>query len=352
MGFLPITLPPPDARNADRLGRIMRMTTPIRWGLLATGGIARTFATDLQLLPDCEILAVGSRAQTTADAFAADFGAPRSYGSYAELAADPDVDAVYVSTPAPGHLSATLLAIEHGKAVLCEKPFAMDRAEAQQMVDAARSAGVFLMEAMWTRFMPHVARIREILAAGTLGDLVYLTAEHGQWFAHDPEHRLFAPALGGGALLDLGIYPVSFAHFVFGAPSSISAVSTPAFTGVDGTTSMLLRYPSGAHAVLTTTLAAASANPAVIYGTEARLEIDGTFYVPTSFRVVSRDGEVLETFTSPQEGRGMQYEAAEVNRCLRDGLTESPLLPLDESLEIMGVLDEVRAQIGLDYRAL
>src|SRR3954469_1721769 len=293
MGFLPITLPPPDARNADRLGRIKRMTTPIRWGLLATGGIARTFATDLQLLPDCEILAVGSRAQTTADAFAADFGAPRSYGSYAELAADPDVDVIYVSTPHPGHLSATLLAIEQGKAVLCEKPLAMDRAEAQQMVDAARSAGVFLMEAMWTRFLPHIARIREILAAGALGELIYLTAEHGQWFAHDPAHRLFAPPLGGGALLDLGIYPVSFAHLVLGAPSAIVAVSTPAFTGVDATTSMVLRYPTGAHAVLTTSLAAKSNNPAVIYGTEARLEIDGWFYTPTSLRVVSRTEELL-----------------------------------------------------------
>src|SRR3954451_8890812 len=318
-GFLPITLRLPDARNADRLGRIMRMTTPIRWGLLATGGIARTFATDLQLLPDAEILAVGSRAQGTADAFAADFGAPRSYGSYADLAADPDVDAIYVSTPHPGHLSATLLAVEHGKAVLCEKPFAMDRAEAQQMADAARSAGVFLMEAMWPRFLPHVARIREILAAGTLGDLVYLTAEHGQWFAQDAEHRLFAPSLGGGALLDLGIYPVSFAHFVFGPPADVTAVSTPAFTGVDGTTSMILRYDSGAHAVLTTTLAAASANPAAIYGTAARIEVDGVFYVPTSFRVVSRSGEVLERFESPAAGRGVQYEGAEGNRCPRAG---------------------------------
>ena len=157
---------------------------------------------------------------------------------------------------------------------------------------------------------------------------------------------------GGGALLDLGIYPVSFAHSIFGPPSAITAVSTPAFTGVDATTSMTLQYPSGAHAVLTTTLAAQSNNPAALYGTEARLEIDGWFYVPTSFRVVSRDGEVLETFTSPEVGRGMQYEAAEVNRCLREGLTESPVLPLDETLAIMDVLDEVRRQIGLDYSAL
>ena len=247
------------------------MTTPIRWGLMATGGIARAFAQDLRLLPDCELVAVGSRAQASADAFAADFAAPRAYGSYAELAADPEVDAVYVSPPHPGHAAATILALEHGKAVLCEKPFAMDRGEAQRMVDAARANGAFLMEAMWTRFLPHVARIREILAAGTLGEVVYVTAEHGQWFVEDAAHRLFAPLLGGGALLDLGIYPVSFAHFVLGAPRDVTAVSTPAFTGVDATTSMILRYDSGAHAVLTTSLAAASSNPATIYGTPARI---------------------------------------------------------------------------------
>jgi predicted dehydrogenase len=306
----------------------------------------------VQRLPDAEVLAVGSRAQETADAFAAELDIPRAHGSYAELAADPDVDAIYVSPPHPGHLAATLLALEHGKAVLCEKPFAMDRAEAQRMVDAARANGVFLMEAMWTRFLPHVVRIREILAAGTLGELVYLTAEHGQWFARDAAHRLFAPALGGGALLDLGIYPISFAHMVFGAPQAVAAVSTPAFTGVDATTSVLLRYGSGAHAVLTTTLAAKSANPAVIYGSEARLEIDGVFYTPTSFRVISRDDEVLESYSSPPGGRGMEYEAAEVGRCLREGLTESPILPLDETVEIMGVLDEIREQIGLDYTRL
>jgi predicted dehydrogenase len=328
------------------------MTAPVRWGILATGGIARSFADDLRQLPDAEIVAVGSRSPASAEAFAGAMGVPHAHGSYAELVADPDVDVIYVSTPHPLHREATLLAIEHGKAVLCEKPFAMDRAEAQQMVEAARAAGVFLMEAMWTRFLPHVARIREVLAAGTLGELVYLTAEHGQWFPLDATHRLFAPLLGGGALLDLGIYPVSFAHLVFGEPSDITAVSTPTFTGVDATTSMVLRYPTGAHAVLTTSLGAKSNNPAVIYGSEARLEIDGWFYRPTSFRIVSRNEEVLETFSSQVAGRGMEFEAAEVNRCIRAGLTESPLMPLDETVEIMGVLDEIRAQIGLDYAAL
>lgn len=328
------------------------MTDTVRWGILATGGIARMFAHDLALLPDAELVAVGSRSQDTADAFGDEFGVPRRYGSYRELVADPDIDAIYVSTPHPGHHDAALLAIEAGKAVLLEKPFTMDGAEARAVVEAARARGVLCVEAMWTRFLPHMARIREILAAGTLGRVVYLTAEHGQWFAEDPAFRLFAPSLGGGALLDLGIYPVSFAHMALGAPKTVTAVSGPAFTRVDATTSMIFTYDAGAHAVLTTSLAAASNNPAAIYGTDARLEVDGWFYTPTIVRVIARDGTELERFDGTGPGRGMQFEAAEVNRCLRAGLTESPLLPLDETIAIMDTLDEVRRQIGLDYRAL
>jgi predicted dehydrogenase len=320
---------------------------------MATGGIARTFANDLvSQVPDAELVAVGSRSQESADAFADEFDIPHRHASYADLAADPDVDAIYVSPPHPMHHEATMLALRGGKAVLCEKPFAMDLAESQEMVDLARSSGTLLVEAMWTRFLPTMIRVREILEAGTLGALVYLTAEHGQWFADDPDFRLFAPSLGGGALLDLGIYPISFAHAVFGAPAKITAVSDPAFTGVDKTTSAIFQYDSGAHGVVTTSLAAASSNPAVIYGTEARLELDGVFYTPTSFRVVARDGTVLESYTPPAGGRGMEYEAAEVNRCLREGLTESPLMPLDETLAVMATMDEIRRQINLDYSQL
>ncbi len=329
------------------------MTTPVRWGLLATGGIAHTFARDLRRVPDAALVAVGSRSQASADAFGAEFDIAHRHGSYQALAADPEVEVIYVSPPHPLHREATLLALEGGKAVLCEKPFAVSQGEAQQMVDAARSAGLLLVEAMWTRFLPTMARVRAILSAGTLGEIVYLTAEHGQWFAPDPQFRLFAPALGGGALLDLGIYPVSFASMVMGGPpATVTAVSTPAFTGVDATTSVVFTYGSGAHAVLTTSLAAASNNPAAIYGTEARLELDGWFYEPTSFRVISRDGTVLESYQPPAGGRGMEHQAVEVNRCQRAGLTESPLLPLDETLSIMATMDEIRRQIGLDYSRL
>ena len=324
------------------------MSETTRWGVIGAGGIATDFCDDLQLLPDHEVLAVGSRAAGTADAFASRFGIERVHASYAELAADDSIDAVYVATPHPMHHNAAMLAIEAGKAVLVEKPFTMDAAEARSLVAAARERGTFLMEAMWTRFLPHMAAVRDVLASGRLGDLVLVTAEHGQWFEKDPAFRLFAPELGGGALLDLGIYPVSFASMVLGTPTRVTAVSDPAFTGVDAQTSVILRDDAGRHAVLTTTLSAATTNGAAINGTEARIEIDPTFYRPTSFSIVSRDGE-RERVEIPVEGNGLRFQAAEVGRCLSEGLTESPLLPLDETVSILGTMDEIRAQIGLTY---
>jgi len=324
------------------------MSAVTRWGIIGAGGIATQFCEDLALLADHRVVAVGSRAAGTADEFAARFAITRRHPSYAELAADPDVDAVYIATPHPMHHDAAMLAIEAGKAVLVEKPFTMDAAQARSLVDTARARGTFLMEAMWTRFLPHMAAIRDVLASGRLGEVVLVTAEHGQWFERDPAFRLFAPELGGGALLDLGIYPVSFASMVLGTPTRVSAVSDAAFTGVDATTSMVLRDDAGRHAVLTTTLAALTTNGAAINGTEARIEIDPTFYRPTSFTIVSRDGQ-RERVDTPVEGNGLRFQAAEVARCLREGRTESALLTLEETVSIMATMDEVRRQIGLTY---
>jgi predicted dehydrogenase len=324
--------------------------TPIRWGFIGTGGIATAFATDLALMPDAQLVAVGSRSQSTADEFGARFNVAHRHATYDELVNDATVDVVYVSTPHPGHHDAALSAINAGKAVLVEKPFTMNANEASSLVDAARSRGVFLMEAMWTRWLPHMVRVRELLASRALGDVRVVIADHNQWFARDPGFRLFDPALGGGALLDLGIYPLSFASMVLGAPTRVTAVSDRAFTGVDATTSAILQYDDDAHSVLTTSLEVAGPNRAAIVGTEARIEIDSVFYAPTSFTLIGRDGTVLERFDEPQkEGRGMQHEAAEVMRCMRAGRLESDVLPLDETLAIMGTLDEIRRQIGLVY---
>jgi predicted dehydrogenase len=323
-------------------------TDRVGWGIVGTGGIAAAFASDLALLPDAALAAVGSRTRASADEFADRFDIGHRHPSYEELVTDPDVDVVYVSTPHPFHHDAARLAIDAGKAVLVEKPFTMDAAEARDLVARARDSGVFLMEAMWARFVPHMVRVRELLRNGTLGDVRSLVADHGQWFVKDRTHRLFAPGLGGGALLDLGIYPVSLASMVLGTPSTVTAVSDPAFTGVDATTSVLLQHEGGRHAVLTASLEAAGPNRAAIIGTQARIEIDSIWYAPTPYRVVTRDGAVV-VYDEPHEGIGLRHEAAEVMRCLRDGRLESEVMPLDETLTIMTTMDEIRRQIGLSY---
>jgi len=326
----------------------------LRWGVVGTGGIAAKFVADLGLLPDAEVVAVGSRSVGGAESFGDRFEIDRRHGSYADLVADPDIDAVYIATPHPFHAEHALLAIAAGKPVLVEKPFTMNACEARAVVDAARAAGVFCMEAMWTRFLPHMIRLRELLAEGAIGEVLALSADQGMRFEPDPEHRLFAPELGGGALLDLGIYPFSFASMVLGEPQTVRASATPAFTGVDQTTSAVLTYPGGAHAVLICTSAAATPMRAWIAGSQGRIDIDRPWYQASSFTLTRADGRT-ERFETPDgvvqdvaQGRakGMRFEMA---RCLRAGLLESPMMPLDETVTIIGTLDEVRDQIGLDY---
>ncbi|WP_410637361.1 Gfo/Idh/MocA family protein [Amycolatopsis sp. lyj-346] len=313
---------------------------PLRWGIMGTGGIAGAFAQDLQLTESGVVAAVGSRTVDGAERFAGPLGIPTRHGSYEALANDPDVDVVYVATPHPLHHANARLALEAGKPVLVEKPFTMNAVEARDLVDLARSKGLFLMEAMWTRFLPHIRHIRELLPS--LGDVVTVAADHGQWFAEDPAFRLFAPELGGGAVLDLGIYPVSFASMVLGPPARVAAMATPAFTGVDAQTSMLFGYASGAQAVLTCTLSAVSPTTASIVGTDARIEVDGPFYAPASFTLIPREGE-RRRFEYVDEGRGLRHQADEVALRLAAGETESPLMPPSETVSIMTTMDEVLA---------
>jgi predicted dehydrogenase len=314
----------------------------LRWGILGTGGIARTFANDLALTESGVVSAVGSRSQESADRFGAEFGVEVRHPSYESLVADPNVDVVYVATPHPMHRDNAILALRAGKPVLVEKPFAMNAAEAAEIVNVARENRLFAMEAMWTRFLPHIAVIRDWLSDGLLGEIVTVTADHGQWFAEDPSFRLFAPELGGGALLDLGIYPVSFASMVLGTPDRIASLIEPAFTGVDAQTSMVFAYETGAQAVLTCTLRAKSPTRASIVGTEARVEIDGDFYAPAAITLVPREGESKRVeFT--HEGRGLRHQADEVERRLAAGEIESPLMPLDETISIMQTMDAVLA---------
>lgn len=325
----------------------MTTSSPV-WGILGTGGIAAAMTRDLQL-DGHTVAAVGSRTPDSAARFAAAHGLPRSHGSYEELVADPAVDVVYVATPHPQHAPNALLALAAGKHVLVEKPFTMNQHEAQQIADAARLRGLVALEAMWTRWLPHMDRLHEIIDDGTLGEVRTVVAHHAQRTSPDPAGRMLNPALGGGALLDLGIYPVSFAWDVLGAPSDVLALSTPTATGVDRQTSILLGYDSGAQAALTTVLDAAGDNSATVVGTDARIELDATFFAPTSFRVVDPGGRVIETYEPQLSGRGMQYQARAIERLIAAGGGEDARLPLAQSVAIMGTLDTIRERIGLVY---
>ena len=325
------------------------MTERLRWGILGTGGIARLFTTDLNLT-GFTVAAVGSRTQEAADAFAGEFGIPRAHGSYEALVSDPEVDAIYVSTPHPFHAENALLALEHGKHVLVEKPFTLNAAEARRVVELAAEKGLVVLEAMWTRWLPHMVRVRELIASGALGEVRALIADHDQKLPADPAHRINAPELGGGALLDLGIYPVSFAWDVFGEPSSVHAISSPtASTGVDRQTAIILGFPGGEQAVLHTQLDARGPSTAVIVGTEARIQIDPVWYTPTSFTLVDSTDTVLERFEQEVQGRGMQFQAHELERLVAEGASATDNLPPEQTVGIMGTLDEIRRQIGLRY---
>ncbi len=316
---------------------------PVRWGILGTGGIASTFVTDLQLSDSGVATAVGSRSQRSADRFGHEFRIANRHASYEALVADPNVDVIYVATPHPMHHGNAILALRAGKHVLVEKPFTMNAVEAREITKVARENGRFAMEAMWMRFLPHVGVIRDWLGRGVLGEIITVTADHGQWFVEDPGFRLFAPELCGGALLDLGVYPVSFASMVLGRPDRIVSMSDPAFTGVDAQTSMLLGYDSGAQAVLTCTLRGKSPTRASIVGTDARIEVEGDFYAPTTVTLVPRNGDPTSV-AAVHEGRGLRHQAEEVARRLAAGELESPLMPLDETISIMETMDTVRAQ--------
>lgn len=317
---------------------------PLRWGILGAGGIAQNFATAVPAHSSAQIAAIGSRSLPRAQAFAARFSIDGVHGSYADLVADPQVEAVYIATPHSEHRDHALLALAAGKPVLVEKAFTRNVAEAQEVFDAAARAGLLVMEAMWSRFLPHMAAVRQFLAEGLIGEVITVTAHHGQWLDVAPEHRLKNPDLAGGALLDLGVYPVAFAHDVLGVPHAITAVGHPAETGVDATEAIVLTYPR-ALAALTTTMFAGTRNDAVISGTTGRIELAPTFYGPTTVTVHLMDGKTWSI--EPEVGSGFEYQAAEVARCLHAGALESRLLPWQDTLAVLATMDEVRAQLGV-----
>ena len=324
------------------------MSTEFRWGILASGGIAQAFARDLSYFNHHIVAAVGSRSQESADSFAAEFPGCTAYSSYEALVADPTLDAIYVASPHPYHVSNTVLALNAGKPVLCEKPFTINAAEARQMKAAADANGVALMEAMWARFLPHMHKVREILASGILGDIWAVEADHGQRLSDYANPRHWEPTLGGGALLDLGIYPISFAHMVLGVPDKITSSATFTDKGVDASSTVIFDYKSGAQAILTSNMMVSTPCRATICGTLGKIEIDRTFYNPTSMRVIMHDGTTTE-YPNEYKGHGLRDQALEFERVVRSGAKSSAILTPDESILIMESLDEVRKQIGLIY---
>ncbi len=324
------------------------MTDKIRWGILGTGGIAVKFATGLQALPDAELAAVGSRAQQSADAFADRFGFTRRHASYAALAADPDVDAIYIATPHPMHAGNMLLCLNAGKAVLCEKPLTINAAETQQAIDLARARKLFLMEAMWTRYLPALVEVRRLLAEGAIGAVRMVSADFGFRAEFNPSRRAFAPELGGGALLDVGVYPISLASMILGTPNRIVSMAELGQTGVDEQSAYVLGYPGGQMAVLHTAVRTRTPHDAVIMGTEGFIRIHSPWWVPRAL-TIDKPGQTPQGMAVPFEANGYNYEAAEVHRCLRAGRLESDVMPLDETLAIMQTMDTIRGQWGLKY---
>ncbi len=323
----------------------------LRWGVLGPGGIATSFAESLTGTRQ-RVVAVGSRSVARAEAFAQRFGADTAHGSYADLVEDPQVDIVYVASPHSEHHAHALLALEAGKPVLVEKAFTRNATEARDVLETAAQHGLFVMEAMWSRFLPHIDVVRQAVESGLLGDVQTVLADHGQLLYPDGPRRLADPALAGGALLDLGVYPLSFASLVLGSFERITASGVLTAEDVDAQDGVVATTATGQQAVLSTTMLAKTPTTAAVCGTVARLEIDGDFYGPNVVRLLSRAGELLDTHdpatAGPMHG-GLRHEAVEAARCVAAGETESPLMPHAETLRVMEAMDEVRRQVGVVY---
>lgn len=322
----------------------------IRWGILATGGIATLFTRDL-LAHGHHVVAVGSRSAESARTFAEAHGIARHHGSYEALAADPLVDVVYVATPPSEHEAHALLALAQGKHVLIEKPFTLNEAQAQGVVDEAERRGLVVMEAMWTRFLPHMIWVRERIARGDIGAVTAVHAEHAQRLDVPDTHRLRSPALGGGALLDLGVYPISLLHDIVGEPLHIDSRANMTSTGVDATVATVTSHSGGALGTSLSSMVFRGRNTASIIGSEGRIDIAATWYAPTSVELVDKGGQITDRFAAPVTGRGMHYQALEVEGLIGGANPATMLMPQSQSIAVMRSMDRIRSTIGLRYPA-
>ncbi|RFP29510.1 Gfo/Idh/MocA family protein [Duganella sp. BJB476] len=327
------------------------MTQVIRWGILGTGKIAKAFAIALQDTPGAKLAAVASRSVDSATTFGVEYVAERFHGSYQALADDPEVDVIYIGTPHPMHHENALMCLHGGKGVLVEKSFTMNRRQAEDIINLARQKKLFVMEAMWTRFMPAVVEAKRIVDSGEIGVPANVSADFGFTADVGPEHRLFAPELGGGALLDLGIYPLSMASFFLGPVTGVKAQAEMGATGVDVQTAFTLKHKDGGVSSCACSLRSRTPTELTISGTKGFVRLHDRFHNTETITVTLVDGASRSerTVNLPRSGNGYTHEAQEVGRCIRAGLIESPVMPHEETLSIMGTLDDIRAQIGLKY---
>jgi predicted dehydrogenase len=341
--MLPTTFPEPDLFSPGA------GEPALRWGVIAPGQIAGAFVAAMHRCTAQRVVAVGSRSMDRAEGFAAEHGIDRAYGSYEQLVADPAVDVVYIAAPQSEHLALGLLAIAAGKHALIEKPLATTAADARTLVDAAAAAKLFLMEAMWSRYLPQTSVIRTLIADGVLGDIRGVFADHGQAVPFDPSHRLYRPELGGGALLDLGIYPVQLDSMILGTPHRVTAVGGLAETGVDSYSTLVLDHGPDVQSTLSTTLAVRTPTRAAILGTQARIETGSPFFIPTWFELAD-NGFLTDTLrwddpTGLSVFDGLSWEATALATFVGEGRTESPLHTLDETISILETLDEATRQL-------
>ena len=324
------------------------MADKIKWGILGTGRIARSFAVALNYLEDVELYGIASRSGEKAEAFSREFSVPKSYSSYESLAAARDIDVVYIATPHSLHKENCLMCLEHGKAVLCEKPFTINAAEAATVIDFARRRQLFLMEAMWTRFIPAAIKLKELIEDNVIGDIQYLFAGGAILPGFEPDFYVFRKELGGGVLLDAGVYLVSLASWLLGFPDRIQSAAGLSRRGVDDHDALLLEYDGGAIASLYVSMRTRSRPDITVLGSKGKIYVHPPLFCPSKITLTLFDAEETE-ITLPIESNGYQFEIMEVNRCLQEGKTESGVMPLDETLAIMRIMDEIREQIGLKY---
>ena len=321
-----------------------------KWGIIGTGGIANAFARDLEYLDGHRISSVLSRSMKSANDFSSRLKNCKGFDNMDSFLHNPDIDAVYIATPNTYHAEQTIKALKAKKPVLCEKPFAMSASEVVLMVEASKINNTTLLEGMWTRYLPHIEKVRQILNDKTIGQVESVFACHGQNLKHSNNQRLWTKKLGGGALLDLGVYVISFAHLILGKPNEVLATSIFTDNGVDAKTSMIFKYDNNAIANLSCTMYDTQPNRAIISGEEGIIEIDPTFYGPTTMSIKMNDGEII-SFANEYEGHGLREQAKELERCVTNNIIESPQMKHSDSIAVMESIDQVREMIGLDFNS-